>query len=234
MPSTSLPSAITGRPEPQRATQPLGMPATPSSISKPSAPQELRDVALGLELLKAELGEAVEAVDHALDQDAAVVDAGARLFLQPLEPRVGLGGYLGILPRRRRRRILSRLGRRHEGRRGRDESCRDECRRRSPGHEAHGGPPLSIRSDSSPVPLPADGRAAVRRRRSARGRHPPKISPVESRTLSRYRAAGIYGSAKTNRLLPRLGRSSGVRRMLSWELSDEPVLAATYCTPSTA
>ena len=36
MPSTSLPSAITGRPEPHRASHPLGMPAVPISISKPS------------------------------------------------------------------------------------------------------------------------------------------------------------------------------------------------------
>ena len=43
-----------------------------------------------------------------------------------------------------------------------------------------------------------------------------------------------YGSAKTKMLLPLLGRSSGVRRMLSRELSDEPVLATTYCLPSTA
>jgi hypothetical protein len=37
MPSTSEPSAITGSPEPfdHRAVQALGMPATPSSMSKP-------------------------------------------------------------------------------------------------------------------------------------------------------------------------------------------------------
>ena len=60
--------------------------------------------------------------------------------------------------------------------------------------------------------------------------------PSTSRPRGRERRGGRggYGSAKTNRLLPRLGRSSGVRRMLSCELSDEPVLATTYCTPSTA
>ena len=44
----------------------------------------------------------------------------------------------------------------------------------------------------------------------------------------------IYGSANTNRLLPALGRSSGVRRMKPDAVPAEPVLTATYCRPSTA
>ena len=42
------------------------------------------------------------------------------------------------------------------------------------------------------------------------------------------------GSEKTNRLFPVPGCSSVVSRRLSRVLSDEPVLTATYCTPSTA
>lgn len=45
---------------------------------------------------------------------------------------------------------------------------------------------------------------------------------------------GHSGKPNTKMLLPLLGRSSGVRRMLSRELSDDPVLATTYCFPSTA
>ena len=49
-------------------------------------------------------------------------------------------------------------------------------------------------------------------------------------------AAGTsqFGSAKTKRLFPALGRSSGVNRMLSLELIDVPVLTTTYCRSSTA
>ena len=43
-----------------------------------------------------------------------------------------------------------------------------------------------------------------------------------------------YGSAKTNSVLPAAGRNSGVRRLNAPDVSDVPVLAATYCLPSTA
>ena len=42
------------------------------------------------------------------------------------------------------------------------------------------------------------------------------------------------GKANTNKLLPMLGRSSGVSRANACELPDGPVLIATYCRPSTA
>ena len=42
------------------------------------------------------------------------------------------------------------------------------------------------------------------------------------------------GSANTNRLLPALGRISGVRRINPDAVAALPVLTATYCRPSTA
>ena len=47
------------------------------------------------------------------------------------------------------------------------------------------------------------------------------------------KTGGGQGSAKTNRLLPELGRSSGVSPD-SRAADRLPVLAATYCRPSTA
>ena len=58
-------------------------------------------------------------------------------------------------------------------------------------------------------------------------------TPRPGGAAARQRLCG-YGNAKTKMLLPLLGRSSGVSRMLSRELSDDPVLATTYCLPSTA
>lgn len=43
-----------------------------------------------------------------------------------------------------------------------------------------------------------------------------------------------HGNAKTNSVLPVLGRSSGVRPMRPLWVSDTPVDTATYCLPSTA
>ena len=43
-----------------------------------------------------------------------------------------------------------------------------------------------------------------------------------------------FCSANTNSVFPLLGRSSGVRRLKAPEVSDRPVLTATYCFPSTA
>ena len=50
----------------------------------------------------------------------------------------------------------------------------------------------------------------------------------------RRRRSSQFCSAKTNRLLPALGRSSGVRRVKPDAVPDVPVLTATYCRPSTA
>ena len=52
------PSAITGPPEPQVATQPVGRPATPRSTVKPFFSRMSGDVFRGLDLLEAELAEA--------------------------------------------------------------------------------------------------------------------------------------------------------------------------------
>ena len=43
-----------------------------------------------------------------------------------------------------------------------------------------------------------------------------------------------YGSAKTNSVLPELGRSSGVRAVKCDDVPPVPVLTATYWRPSTA
>lgn len=42
------------------------------------------------------------------------------------------------------------------------------------------------------------------------------------------------GSAKTNSVFPADGRNSGVSRLKAPDVSDVPVLTATYCLPSTA
>ena len=47
-------------------------------------------------------------------------------------------------------------------------------------------------------------------------------------------ALGYSGKPNTNRLLPLLGRSSGVRRVKPDAVPEGPVLTATYCRPSTA
>ena len=46
--------------------------------------------------------------------------------------------------------------------------------------------------------------------------------------------ASDQGSAKTNSVFPADGRNSGVSRLNALDVSDVPVLTATYCFPSTA
>ena len=48
------------------------------------------------------------------------------------------------------------------------------------------------------------------------------------------RDGAFHGKPNTNRLLPTLGRSSGVRRVKPDAVPELPVLTATYCRPSTA
>ena len=43
-----------------------------------------------------------------------------------------------------------------------------------------------------------------------------------------------FCNANTNSVFPLLGRSSGVRRLKAPDVSDRPVLTATYCLPPTA
>ena len=44
----------------------------------------------------------------------------------------------------------------------------------------------------------------------------------------------VHGRANTNSVLPLLGRSSGVRRLKAPDVSERPVLTATYWRPSWA
>ena len=57
---------MTGLPEPQVATHAVGMPATPRSIRKPSFSSRPVRYLDGLHLLKAQLGEAEDGIDHDL------------------------------------------------------------------------------------------------------------------------------------------------------------------------
>ena len=76
-------------------------------------------------------------------------------------------------------------------------------------------------------------------RRGRHARHAARTADQGSRLrLARGRPFSVYGlssgRAKTNRLLPTLGRSSGVSSMWPLTVDAVPVLIATYCRPSTA
>ena len=72
--------------------------------------------------------------------------------------------------------------------------------------------------------------------------HPEGLSggPGRADEGGRERLGGVassalrQGSAKTNSVLPSLGRSSGVIRLNIPDVSDVPVLTATYCRPPAA
>ena len=61
--------------------------------------------------------------------------------------------------------------------------------------------------------------------------HCPWVGVLQSRHGA---PAPQPGKAKTNRLLPMLGRSSGVRGVKYTTVRELPVLTATYCRPSIA
>ena len=76
------------------------------------------------------------------------------------------------------------------------------------------------------------------RRRSPR-RHLERDAPRPpsgslTATLVELAVPPYSGSAKTNSVLPLLGRSSGVSRLKAAEVSERPVLTATYWRPSWA
>ena len=68
MQSTSEPSAITGEPEPQRATHIVGNAGVAALDGEAFLLEDARQVLAGLELLEAEFGEAEDHVGHLLTE----------------------------------------------------------------------------------------------------------------------------------------------------------------------
>ena len=141
--------------------------------------EELRDVALGLELLESELGEAVQAVDHALYEDAAVVDAGARFFLQPLElqPLEPGNDLVGRGP------VLGRRGGRRDDGGGSHEGCRGK------GRAEQGGVHGSLLTGVSARPL----KHSIRPRRPRLRTRRPRRRTIERRAPRPQRAGAGEG-----------------------------------------
>ena len=112
-----------------------------------------------------------------------------------------------------------------------DEIRRPDCDAAPPGARrrsrsvAHGGVCALRQRQRNP-----EGGASVPIETAPGGRE--KNTRVTRREKGASRAC--QGSAKTKRLLPALGRSSGVRRMNPEAVAAEPVLTATYCRPATA
>ena len=86
MQSMSLPSAITGPPEPHLATQPVGRPATFRSNGEAVLLEDVGDVLRGLEFLERELAEAEDRVVHLLRELGAGLDAFDGALLQFGDP----------------------------------------------------------------------------------------------------------------------------------------------------
>jgi hypothetical protein len=145
MPSTSLPSAITGRPSPTAPTHAVGTPLTPGLDAEPLPAQHVGEVARRLDLLEAELAVREHLVDHLLREGRERVDEPRRLDLEPLEARrVGRGEARG--GRRRgggrrggRRRARRRLRGGGAGRDGEREEGGARGGAGGRGREAHGG-----------------------------------------------------------------------------------------------
>ena len=125
--------------------------------------------------------------------------------------------------------------------------CRVRGEPRPLAWESHGDP-RAMRGRSSCDESLSDGSLHGRRRkgspsasdnanrRSSRAVAAPAAAPPSRPRCEAERAryAGYSGRTNTNRLLPALGRSSGVRRVKPDAVPAVPVLTATYCRPSTA
>ena len=121
MQSMSDPSAMTGLPDPHVAMNAVGTPAMPSWTANPFFFEDVDQVPVGLELLKAELPVAEDLVDHLLRELGAALDVGDRLLLERLQLRV------------RGRRLRRRLLRERRGGRNGDHPDGDD-----PGACSHG------------------------------------------------------------------------------------------------
>lgn len=110
-----------GWPEPYRATQEVGTPATERWTSR-LAHQHVGQVPLGLDLLKAELAVAEDLIDELLGEDPARLDVGDDVLLERLglragrcqRDRRGLGRFDTAAPLGEHRRDSTRERRDHE------------------------------------------------------------------------------------------------------------------------
>ena len=99
MPSMSVPSAMTGVPDPHRATQEVGMPATPVSTVKPCSsrmPVTYRWVSNSWKPSSLKLK---MEVDHLLGEVAPSIDIGDHFPLEVVETRVGVQGWASVCGR---------------------------------------------------------------------------------------------------------------------------------------
>ena len=112
MQSRSLPSAITGLPEPQRATQAVGIPATPALDTEAVLLEHVGQIFRCLDFLVAELAEAEDGVVHHLGELAPRLDALDHGSLELFETR-GVAPY-ALLGERRAR--CQQHGRQHHSR----------------------------------------------------------------------------------------------------------------------
>ncbi len=88
MPSMSEPSAMTGFPDPHVAMNAVGNAGNAFLHREAVLLQHVDQIAVGLDLLEAQLGKAEDGIDHLLGEDAHRLDALERLGLQALRARV--------------------------------------------------------------------------------------------------------------------------------------------------